>query len=499
MKQECKNSGLTPPRVRFAPSPTGRLHLGSARTALFNWLFSRGSGGAMVLRLEDTDRERSSEEFERDIIESLHWMGLDWDEGPDVGGHHGPYRQSERTGIYREYADRLLDAGRAYRCYCTHGELDQRQKAAIEKGLPWRYDRRCLALSEQERERLEQEGKPYATRFLVPEGKVVVNDLLRGEVAVDASEIDDFVILRSDGTAGFHLAVVVDDTTMEITHVIRGDDHLTNAVRHVLLFNAFGVEPPLFLHHSLLMGPDGAKLSKRHYATAVSDYRERGYLREALVNYLALLSWSPGDDREIFSLPELAREFSIKGVSASKAIFDLEKLNWLNRQHMKMRSDAELTDLVMPFLETAGRRAVLDLPRDKLEIAVASVRNGMETLTDAVEPMDLYVRPAGDISSEALGELRGSSELEEALVVCVEVLRANVSSDRETAERIVKLLREEARSRGWGAKKVLWPLRLAVTGLTVGPDLVYLIMFWGPDVCAERINATREALGGERE
>jgi nondiscriminating glutamyl-tRNA synthetase len=487
------------PRVRFAPSPTGRLHLGSARTALFNWLFARGSGGAMVLRLEDTDRERSAEEYERDILDSLRWMGLDWDEGPDIGGGHGPYRQSERMDIYRAYAGRLLEAGRAYRCYCTPEELEERKKAAIEKGLPWRYDRRCRAISEQERERLEQEGVLFATRFLVPEGKVVVDDLLRGEVTVDASEIDDFIILRSDGTAGFHLAVVVDDMTMDITHVIRGDDHLTNAVRHVLLFDAFGVEPPQFLHHSLLMGSDGAKLSKRHGATAVSDYRERGYLPEALVNYLALLSWSPGDDREIFSLAELVGEFGIKGVSASKAIFDFEKLNWMNRQHMKMLSDAELTDLVIPFLEAAGRRVVLDLPRDKLEIAVASVRNGMETLTDAIEPMDLFVRPAGDVSGEALDELRGSSDLEEALVICAEVLRANASSDRETAERIVKLLREEAKSRGWGAKKVLWPLRLAVTGLTVGPDLVYLIMFWGPDGCAERIKATREALGEEHE
>jgi nondiscriminating glutamyl-tRNA synthetase len=487
------------PRVRFAPSPTGRLHLGSARTALFNWLFCRGSGGAMVLRLEDTDRERSSVEYERDIIDSLHWMGLDWDEGPDVGGGHGPYRQSERMDIYREYAGRLLESGKAYRCYCTPAELEQRKKAAIEKGLPWRYDRRCLALSEGEREKFEREGRPFATRFLVPEGQVVVNDLLRGEVTVDASEIDDFVILRSDGTAGFHLAVVVDDATMDITHVIRGDDHLTNAVRHVLLFEAFGLEQPRFLHHSLLMGPDGAKLSKRHGATAVSDYRERGYLPEALVNYLALLSWSPGDDREIFSLPELVDEFSVKGVSASKAIFDFEKLSWLNRQHLKMRSDAELTDLVIPFLEAAGRGAVLDLPRDKLEVAVASVRNGMETLADAVEPMDLFVRPAGDISGEALEELRGTQDVREALGVCLEVLGTNRSADLETAESMVKLLRGEAKSRGWGAKKVLWPLRLAVTGLTVGPDLVYLIMFWGPDGCAERIRAAEETLGEESE
>ena len=262
-----------------------------------------------------------------------------------------------------------------------------------------------------ERERRESEGLPCAVRFRVPAGKVTVEDMLRGEVEVDAAEIDDFIIVRSDGSAGFHLAVVVDDVTMEITHVIRGDDHLTNAVRHVLLFEALGVKPPQFLHHSLLMGPDGSKLSKRHGATAVSDYREQGYLPQALVNYLALLSWSPGDDREIFTLGQLVDEFGIEGVSASKAIFDFDKLNWLNRQHMKRLSDGELTDLVVPFLEKEGRTALLALPREKLELAVASVRNGMEKLADAVVPMDVYVRPPGELSDKAAAELEKSDEL----------------------------------------------------------------------------------------
>jgi len=226
----------------------------------------------------------------------------------------------------------------------------------------------------------------------VPETPVAVYDMLRGEVLVDSSEIDDFIIVRSDGTAGFHLAVVVDDLTMGITHVIRGDDHLTNAVRHVLLFEAFGATPPKFLHHSLLMGKDGGKLSKRHGATAVSDYREAGYLHQALTNYLAMLSWSPGDDREIFTLEELEREFSIEGVSASKAIFDHDKLNWFDRQHMKVLSDGELADLVAPFLERGGRDALLALPQDRLALAVGAVRNGMTTLADAVGPTDIFVR-----------------------------------------------------------------------------------------------------------
>ncbi len=484
-----KRNGDNPgARVRFAPSPTGRLHLGSARTALFNWLVARGSGGDMILRLEDTDRERSSAEFERDIMDSMLWMGLDWDEGPDVGGKHGPYRQSERMDIYTEYASRLLEEDRAYRCYCTPEELKERKNAAVGNGRAWRYDRKCLGLTIDARARLAAEGRPYAIRFRVPEGEGTVNDMLRGEVKVDASEIDDFIILRSDGRAGFHLAVVVDDITMEVTHVIRGDDHLTNAVRHVLMFEALGATPPMFLHHSLLMGPDGAKLSKRHGATSVSDYREMGYLPQALINYLALLSWSPGDDREIFTPEELVGEFSIEGVSAGKAIFDMDKLNWLNRQHMKMLSDSELTNLVIDHLDRS-------LPRDKMEIAVASVRNGMETLADiASQPLDIYARPAGELSDKAARELVQSPDIEEALDLLISMLEKHPSSDMATAERIVDDLRREAAERGWKAKTLLWPFRLAVTGSTVGPDLTYLILFWGPGGCADRVRATKRTL-----
>ena len=487
---------LTGARVRFAPSPTGKLHLGSGRTALFNWLVARGSGGSFVLRLEDTDRERSSATFELDIMDSMRWMGLDWDEGPDVGGPHGPYRQSERMEIYGENGRKLLAEGKAYKCWCSAEELDVRKRAAVADGRAWRYDRKCAMLPDSEIARLESEGAPYTVRFRVPEGTVVVDDMLRGDVSVDASEIDDFIIMRSDGTAGFHLAVVVDDITMEITHVIRGDDHLTNAVRHVLLFQALGAEPPKFLHHSLLFGPDGAKLSKRHGATAVSDYREQGYLPEALVNYLALLSWSPGagDEREIFTPAQLIEEFSIKGVSASKAIFDFDKLNWIDRQHIKGKSDVELTDLVVPFLIKTGREALLELPRDHLEIAVAAVRNSLERLPDGLEQMDTFVRPAGLVDDKAASELAKSAELSDALEICARVLRAETSADRRTAEAIVERLRAEAKERGWGAKKVLWPLRLAVTGLTVGPDLVYLIMFWGPAGCADRIDSTERSL-----
>ncbi len=482
-------------RVRFAPSPTGKLHLGSARTALFNWLVARGAGGSMVLRLEDTDRERSSVEFERDIMDSMRWMGLDWDEGPDVGGPHGPYRQSERIDIYNEFVQRLLAGGKAYKCWCSGDDLEERKRVAIQDKKAWRYDRKCAALTSSERATLEADGVPFTIRFRVPEGKVVVEDSLRGSVEVDTSEIDDFIIVRSDGTAGFHLAVVVDDITMEITNVIRGDDHLTNAARHVLLFEALGAEPPTFLHHSLLFGPDGTKLSKRHGATSISDYREQGYLPEALVNYLALLSWSPGagDEREIFTLEQLAGEFSTESVSASKAIFDIDKLNWIDRQHMKTRGDRELVDLVTPFLLQTGREELAALPRDKLEIALAAVRNAMEKLTDALEPMDLFVRPAGLLSEKAVAQLGKYEELAEALDICVEALGRDTFVDRHTATKIVESLRSVAKERGWSAKKILMPFRIAVTGLTVGPDLPYLIMFWGCARCADRIEANRQA------
>ncbi|MBN1290165.1 MAG: glutamate--tRNA ligase [Actinobacteria bacterium] len=479
-------------RVRFAPSPTGKLHLGSARTALFNWLVARGGGGRLVLRLEDTDEERSSIDFEENILDSLKWIGIDWDEGPDIGGDYGPYRQSERMSLYKEYSDSLLGAGRAYRCYCTSDELDSRKKAVIEKGLPWRYDRRCANLSTDDINRFEEEGRPYAVRFRVPEGEVVIEDILRGEVKVDAKEIDDFIISRSTGKAGFHLAVVVDDMTMDISIVIRGDDHLTNAARHVLLFEAFGARTPRFLHHSLLMGPDGSKLSKRHGSTSVSDYRGQGYLPEALMNYLALLSWSPGDDREIFTPQELVKEFSIKGISASKAIFDFDKLNWLDRQHIKKLSSSELTDQVVPFIKNSGDGRLLGLERPKLELAVESVRNNMEKLTDGLEPLEVYVRPAGELSEKAGNELRKMNETGEALGLCIEVLRANPGTDLETAERIVEQMRSKAKEKEWGARKMLWPFRLAVTGLTIGPDLTHLIMFWEPEGCARRIEAVRE-------
>ena len=320
-------------RVRFAPSPTGTLHIGSARTALYNFLFARHTGGAFVLRIDDTDAARSDAALEASIMGDLRWLGLAWDEGPDVGGPSGPYRQSERLERHRAAADRLLEAGLAYRCFCPEERLEELRREALAQGRTPRYDRRCLALPADEvRARLDA-GEPAAVRFKVPAGEVVVDDLIRGPVVIGADALSDPIIVRSDGVAGYNFATVVDDLDMGITHVIRGDDHLTNTARQQLLFEALGGPVPGWAHHSMVLGPDGGKLSKRHGATAVGDYRDLGYLPEAIVNYLALLGWSHGED-EVLELDRLVREFDLGRLSPSPAVFDLAKLDWLDHERI---------------------------------------------------------------------------------------------------------------------------------------------------------------------
>ena len=320
-------------RVRFAPSPTGTLHIGSARTALYNYLFARHSGGAFVLRVDDTDAARSDAALEASIMADLRWLGLTWDEGPDVGGPSGPYRQSERLERHRAAAGELLASGQAYHCFCPEERLEQLRREALTAGHTPRYDRRCLALSADEVRRRLGAGEPAAVRFKVPAGEVVVDDLIRGDVVIGADALSDPIIVRSDGVAGYNFATVVDDRDMGITHVIRGDDHLTNTARQQLLFEALGAPVPCWAHHSMVLGPDGGKLSKRHGATAVGDYRELGYLPEAIVNYLSLLGWSHGED-EVLELDRLIRDFDLGELSASPAVFDLAKLDWLDHERI---------------------------------------------------------------------------------------------------------------------------------------------------------------------
>ncbi len=320
-------------RVRFAPSPTGQLHLGNARTALFNYLYARKTGGTFVLRVEDTDLERSSAEAEEAILNDLRWMGLEWAEGPGRGGEYGPYRQSERREIYARYASELLEKGHAYRCYCTPEELEEKRKRSLARGVPPKYDGRCRNLKPEEEQAFAAEGRASSLRFKVETRRVDFEDLIKGRMSFEGQTLGDFIILRSDGTAAYNFAVVVDDALMQITHVIRGEDHLTNTPRQLLIYQALGWQPPKFAHPPMILGPDHSPLSKRHGATSVTYFREEGFLPEALVNYLALLGWSVDAGQEIMSLEELSQKFSLGRVSRSSAIFDIDKLQWVNRAH----------------------------------------------------------------------------------------------------------------------------------------------------------------------
>src|SRR5919197_2700492 len=342
-------------RVRFAPSPTGQLHVGNARTALFNWLLAHGKDGIFILRIEDTDVERSTRESEAGILEDLRWLGLEWDEGPDIGGAHGPYRQSERLHLYTSYANELVGGGHAYYCFCSPQKLESDRKADLAAGRPPRYHGTCRSLAPNDvHARLEAGEKPVI-RFKVPERvEVTFQDLVRGDVTFNTEVIGDPVLVRSDGRPAYNFAVVVDDALMEVTHVIRGEDHISNTPRQVLLYRALGFEAPQFAHLSLVLGPDHTPLSKRHGATSVAEFRSKGYLPEALVNYLALIGWSPGGGDELLPIDELARRFSIDAVGHSAGVFDDEKLAWVNRHYLKIADPLRLAELSLPYFRAAG-------------------------------------------------------------------------------------------------------------------------------------------------
>src|SRR5712691_6755546 len=348
-------------RVRFAPSPTGQLHVGNARTALFNWLLARGSSGTLILRIEDTDAERSTRESEGEIVRDLRWLGLDWDEGPDIGGPRGPYRQSERLHLYQSYAKELLGADAAYYCFCSTAQLGAEREEAVAAGRTARYAGTCRRLSRDQAAARIAAGERPAIRFRVPEARdVVFTDIVRGDVRFHTDVIGDPVIVRADGHPAYNFAVVVDDALMEVTHVIRGEDHISNTPRQVLLNEALGFTPPIFAHLSLVMGPDHSPLSKRHGATSVAEFRSKGYLPEALVNYLALIGWSPGGGDELLPVDELARRFSLEAVGHSAGVFDEEKLAWVNRHYLKIADPARIAELSVPFFNAEGIRMAPD-------------------------------------------------------------------------------------------------------------------------------------------
>jgi glutamyl-tRNA synthetase/nondiscriminating glutamyl-tRNA synthetase len=459
-------------RVRFAPSPTGLLHVGNARTALFNWLLARGRGGTLVLRIEDTDIERSTRESERGILEDLRWLGLEWDEGPDVGGPHGPYRQSERLDLYRSYASELIEHGHAYYCFCTAQQLEADRRAALEAGRPPQYAGRCRDLPPAEAAERQALGHPAVVRFRVPQGRTVTfQDLVRGTVQFETEVIGDPVLVRSDGHPAYNFAVVVDDALMEITHVIRGEDHISNTPRQLLLYEALRFEPPIFAHLALVLGPDHTPLSKRHGATSVAEFRHRGYLPGALVNYLALLGWSPGAGDEVLPAPELARRFALEDVGHSAAVFDVEKLAWVNRQYLRAADPARLAVLALPHFVGAGfvRRVTAEA-----QAYVASVVPLASGSVDRMEQMPSRLaflfdfdpaRACSHAEVQAVLDEAGSRDVIEALA---RELAGAPRLDRDAFRAAAGRVKEATGRKG---KLLFHPIRVALTGEAGGPEL----------------------------
>jgi nondiscriminating glutamyl-tRNA synthetase len=464
-------------RVRFAPSPTGTLHIGSARTALYNFLFARHSGGTFVLRIDDTDAARSDAALEESILADLRWLGLAWDEGPDVGGPSGPYRQSGRLERHRAAADDLLQRGLAYRCFCPEDRLEELRREALAAGRTPRYDRRCLALSGDEVRRRLDSGEPAALRFKIPAGDVVVDDLIRGRVVIGADALSDPIIVRSDGVAGYNFATVVDDRDMGITHVIRGDDHLTNTARQQLFFEALGGRPPRFAHHSMVLGPDGGKLSKRHGATAVGDYRDLGYLPEAIINYLALLGWSHGED-EVLELDRLVREFALEKLSSSPAVFDLAKLDWLDHERIMALAPEE-----------HERRFAERLPAGTPPQAAAA-------LAAAFQPSLVRYGDAQAAAAEVLApppppdELLALALAAEPQLTHVRMLRAEAPEwlTPAGARELLAAYRAWGKGRGVGARDLLMPLRIALTSAEHGPELPFVLAALDRDAALARLD-----------
>jgi glutamyl-tRNA synthetase/nondiscriminating glutamyl-tRNA synthetase len=458
-------------RVRFAPSPTGQLHVGNARTALFNWLLARGQGATFILRIEDTDFERSTRESERAILEDLRWLGLEWSEGVDAGGDHGPYRQSERLHIYRAHAVELLSRGHAYHCFCSPEQLDADRKAALAEGRAPKYNGRCRAVTRDAARRRIEDGEKAVIRFRVREDReVAFDDLVRGVVAFSTDVIGDPVLLRSDGVPAYNYAVVIDDALMAITHVIRGEDHISNTPRQILIYEAFGWRPPAFAHVSLVMGPDHTPLSKRHGATSVAEFRARGYLPEALTNYLALIGWSPGDGEELLPIDELAKRFRLEDVGHSAGVFDVEKLAWVNRHYLKVAQPERLTRLAVPHLQRAGWVAE---PNDRELEFLGSVVPLAAASVDRLDQIPARLSFLFDYSADrALARPDIATEARQARAV-IEALASELAQsgplqDRDAFRTLAGRVRERSGQKG---KALFHPIRIALTGEPEGLEL----------------------------
>jgi glutamyl-tRNA synthetase/nondiscriminating glutamyl-tRNA synthetase len=464
-------------RVRFAPSPTGYVHVGNARTALFNWLFARHHGGVFVLRIEDTDEERSKPEYERQLLEDLRWFGLDWDEGPDTGGPFGPYRQSERSAIYAQYAEKLIGQGDAYYCFCSAEQLEAERQEALQAGRQPRYSGRCRKLAPEEVARRRAGGESAALRLKIVESSFFWNDLVHGPTTFSSEVIGDPVIVRSEGLPAYNYAVVIDDHLMEITQVIRGDDHISNTPRQLALYRALGWEAPEFAHLSTILGPDRTRLSKRHGATSMESFREMGILPEALRNYLALLGWSPADGKtEILSPEELVRLFSLDHITKAPAVFDTDKLNWMNRHDMKECGPRRLAELAAPFLQAAGQIGAHPGPEVLawIERVLDAVLKNVSLLSDLPQAARIifdFDAPRA-LATPEFQELLADPSAVEVLKAFIPKVLAESTLTYQRFREITKAVQKETGKKG---KDLFHPIRMAVTGAGSGPELEKLI------------------------
>ena len=478
-------------RVRFAPSPTGYLHIGGARTALFNWLFARKMGGKLILRIEDTDVARLKEDSVSQILTSLKWLGINWDEGPEVGGDYGPYYQSERFDIYRKYCQQLVDEGKAYYCFCTPEELEAQREKQRQAKQPFRYARTCRDLTPEEVKARIDAGASYSVRLKIPaEGSVVVHDIIHGDVTFNMDQYDDFVIMKSNGIPTYNFAVVIDDHLMGMTHVMRAEEHLSNTPKQLLVYQAFGWEPPKFGHMSMILAPDRSKLSKRHGATSVEEFRSQGYVAEAIVNYLTLLGWGPGDEREIFSLQETVELFELEQMSKKAAVYDTKKLTWMNGQYLSELPLEKILPEVKPFFVKDGYVDEAWFAENEAYFAklVDTVRVRVKTLQEIADASDYFFKDVESYDEKGVAK-HFKPEAVALLEECIAAVEADDVYSLETTEAAYNKI---AADNNLALGKVIHPTRLALTGRTVSPGMFDVMVLLGKEKTLERLHKAVE-------
>jgi glutamyl-tRNA synthetase len=474
-------------RVRFAPAPTGLLHIGNARTALFNHLFAKHHDGVFILRIEDTDVERSDDTSVDHILEDLGWLGIEWGEGPDRGGPVGPYFQSQRLSIYHEYAEQLLREGKAYPCFCSPERLESLRKEQLSKGKMPRYDDRCRSLSGEEISRMESEGQRPVLRFRVKRGSVAFEDLVHGRMNFETEGIGDFIIVRSDAIAAYNFACVIDDHLMKVTHVIRGDDHLSNTPRQILVYQALGWQTPHFAHHPLILGSDRSPLSKRHGATAVSQYRDEGFLPEALLNYLVLLGWTSPSGEEVLPLKRVVEEFSLSALSRNAPVHSHKKLEWLNSIYLREKDEDQLSEMLLPHLVNAGV-SINRIDQNRLKQIAGVLKENLVVLSQVEEYLGIFFDEKFSFD-EAARTVLSDSKSREALHQALHVIESLPGITLEGWPSLLSQLEEKTGRKG---KDLFSPLRAAVTGMTKGPELAKTLPLIGRERIVRRLKMALE-------